>query len=68
MKALIHGKDCYLLHIQDAKGKKIRIGNPDRQERKCNGQPGKVFIENKAILENDRYCIVLRSYANPIRR
>ena len=37
MKALIHGKDCYLLHFQDATGKKFRTGNPSREERKCNG-------------------------------
>ena len=48
MKVLIHGKDWYLFHIQDATGKKIRTGNPCRHDRKCNGQPGKyTYLDHK---------------------
>ena len=46
MKALIHGKDWYLLHIQDAAGKQVRTGHQSRQEWKCNVQPRKKNISS----------------------
>ena len=40
-KALIHGRDQNLLHIQDAAWKKFRLRKTSRQEWKYHGQPGK---------------------------
>ena len=39
-KALIHGRDRYLLHIQDTVGKNITSWKPTTQKWKYHGQPG----------------------------
>ena len=49
-KALIHGRDQYLLHIQDAT--KNRIGTPTRQKWKYHGQPRKSLVKGCVIFES----------------